>query len=538
MSRWSRFLHDASRSRRFLWRFALALLSAGLLTGYGLHRWGATPAHSLQAEVLAATAAHERFQQPVRDADELSSAVVEVVNRRLRERAWPFEAVLDFLPSFALWARTAPPEALSSVVQERFGGTAAAIARDLVAVLRKDDGEARSRLEALASNDPPARYAAHALGAAALADGEFHEAFRQFRREGVHADADRSRRLAVECLVTAEDYDALRALNVHPEYARHITPAIELRAAVHTRDWRTILHAVPRSQLVVGDWGVLVLTVLTGAAWSFFLFHLGQVAQLGRASLVACGLALGAGALSTTVTIYAVIWQDEMLGLSPEGDILRSAAYFVGAVGVREETGKLLLFLPFLPWLARRGGEREALVVASFVGLGFAVEENSSYFLDAGGTTVAGRFLTANFLHVALTGLNGLALYRAVAREPGGWAEFLTVFGGTIIAHGVYDTLLMLPDAALGGYLALAVFVLTCRAYFVRAHAVREPLRATISLTGSFVLGVATLAAAMIAFQVARLGPADGLSVVLPELIGTIVLLVMFFREFDEQLAA
>jgi len=540
MTRWQRFLLEASRSRRFLWRFALGMLLFGAVAGYALHRMVPAAAHgSLQSRLLAAIAGDMALLDQLRGSSEITPVILEAFARELAGSPAPvdFEAVLDFIPMLATWAPAATPAQVAPLLEPHFPPDHRALAADLLDVCRNSSDEARARLEAGAAAEPPVRYAAHALGLAALAREEFHAASEQFRREGRQPEAVGSRRQAVECLVTAEDFATLTALKAEPGYAELIPITVELDAAVQRRDWPAILRLVPLTQITGLDPAITALTLTAAVAWAFFLGHLGQVPRLRSGLALLCLLALAAGIASTTPTIYAVIWQDEIRGFSPEGDFVRTLVFYIGGVGVREEVCKLLLFVPFLPFLLRRDSELDALLLASFVGLGFAMEENGNYFLGSGGLAAATRFLTANFFHVALTGLNGLALYRACARSAQGLNEFLTVFGVTIIAHGLYDALLDMPDPALGGYLSLAVYVLTCQAYFSRAHALRDNVRMTISLTGAFVAGISLLGASLISYQMVRLGPAPGLYAVLPEFIGTIILLVMFFREFNEPLA-
>jgi RsiW-degrading membrane proteinase PrsW (M82 family) len=212
-------------------------------------------------------------------------------------------------------------------------------------------------------------------------------------------------------------------------------------------------------------------------------------------------------------------------------------AFNIAGVALREEFCKLLLFLPLLPSLIRRDKEMDALIIASFVGLGFAIEENCGYFMMSEATGGPGRFLTANFFHIALTGLNGLALFRAFTRGATGLNDFLFIFPITILAHGAYDALLDLPSSEGGGYLATGVYAGFAMFYFKRVHPLRRNVRMTLGLTGAFVIGCSIMAATVIAYVMIDLGPGDGLAAIAPQMISTAILLFLFFREFDEQLA-
>jgi RsiW-degrading membrane proteinase PrsW (M82 family) len=207
-------------------------------------------------------------------------------------------------------------------------------------------------------------------------------------------------------------------------------------------------------------------------------------------------------------------------------------------VGLREELCKLLLFLPLLPILIRRGNELEAVIVACFVGLGFAIEENVNYFMNSDATDVTGRFLSANFFHIALTGMNGLALFRAVMRERGGLNDFLYVFPLTVLAHGIYDGLIDLHGTDLSGYLHMTVYVVFSMFFFNRVSRLRSNTRMTIGLTGAFVFAVSLVIGTVVVYQMSNLGAHAAVSVVVPEILGSAAVVFMFFREFNEQLSA
>ena len=72
------------------------------------------------------------------------------------------------------------------------------------------------------------------------------------------------------------------------------------------------------------------------------------------------------------------------------------------------------------------------------MGLGFAALENVGYFEWGPGANVWGRFITANFIHFALTGLSGLALWQAV-RNSAWLTRFAGVFTGAVLFHGLWD---------------------------------------------------------------------------------------------------
>jgi polyisoprenoid-binding protein YceI len=121
-----------------------------------------------------------------------------------------------------------------------------------------------------------------------------------------------------------------------------------------------------------------------------------------------------AGVASVWPTLSLVTFQEDHLGLSENAPFPHNLWYFFGGIGLREELCKLLLFVPFLPWLLKIRKPGYALLTGAFVGLGFALEENLNYYDQSGGSVVIGRFITANFMHVALTGIAAHGLYITV----------------------------------------------------------------------------------------------------------------------------
>ena len=82
----------------------------------------------------------------------------------------------------------------------------------------------------------------------------------------------------------------------------------------------------------------------------------------------------------------------------------------------------------------------------------------------------------------------------------------------------------------------MTVYIGFCYMFFSRVHPLRSNSRMSLSLTGTFVFGFALVAATMIAYQFATLGPRAAAPLILTEILGSAILLVMFFREFNEPL--
>jgi|GEM_PF-728035 len=534
-----RFWERASRSRSSLWKLAIGLLVAGLALGCALHRFHPSGTTDIADRILASVA-HARSGEEQKNSD-FNSAILPALERELADPAIAFSDVAEALPALAQLLAIPPARQIETAFRRRFSSEQTALFLDFIAAYgseRTRGKEAETRLRALAGRSEPPRFAHYFAGMLDLRQGDPPAAARHFEQEGKNGDAETARSLAIHAWVEAKNFAELSRLETRPEYARLFRAADRLEIAIAKRDWREIFRWVPMSQVSHYKADLLLLTLITAAAWAFFLFHLGETPRMfsGVSALCLAGFVLGA--LSTTPTVYLVILEDDILRFTPGENLFQTVAYFLGGVGLREELCKLVLFAPLLPWLLKRDDELEALLVASFVGLGFAIEENTNYLLMSHAAAAPGRFLTANFFHVTLTGLNGLALFRAVSGSGRGWSEFLTVLPLTILAHGLYDALPDIPQLGeIGGYLAIAVYLGFVTLYFNAAHELRRNRRATISLTGAFIAAVSTVAASVIVFQIRTLGPIAGLTLIVPEFLSIGVLIFMFLRAFNEGLA-
>ena len=542
---WRAKAYHASRSQRFLWKFAIGMLVLGFGVGYLVSRVIRPEAYKLGQRVLAGSGRDidldiEDRSPPVvaqPGATLPMQQIAPVLSALLGQPDVTYPHLLTAIPLLAVHVDPSEDEALRQIFSRRFSASETDLALAYLGAWRPQDRAAYARLQALAESPDAPRWASYALGRVEFHRQAYGAAHAAFAREGRHPDARESRYRALVSLLRAKDYAAAARLENDPAYEEFFTPQVRLRLAVGQRDWPTILRLIPVTQFTNYEMGTLALTVIAGLSWALFLAHLGQWPRFlsGRAGL--CFVAMALGVLSTIPTLYLVTWQDDMLNFAAGTEPITIFAYYVGGVGAREELCKLLLFAPLLPFLIRRGDDLEALIVASFVGLGFAMEENASYFMRSEGTSAAGRFLSANFFHIALTGVNGLALFRACTRGMAGLNELLFVLPLTIVVHGGYDALMSLPDFQEGGYLSMVVYVAFSVYYFNRAYQLLEPVRMTLSLTGSFVFGVSLLAAAMIVYQMANLGAAEGANVFATEWLGCGLLLVVFLRVFNEPLS-
>jgi RsiW-degrading membrane proteinase PrsW (M82 family) len=250
----------------------------------------------------------------------------------------------------------------------------------------------------------------------------------------------------------------------------------------------------------------------------------------GRKLLYVCAFALGV--LSVYPTLVLVTAEDALLGLNPNGQPLIDAIYYVFGVGLREEACKVILFLPLLPLLRKRASRLEALMCGAFVGLGFAAEENIGYFNQMDVSTAIARFLTANFLHMAMTAVVAVAVYDGDRARRG--EDLSTAFPLVVGLHGAYDFFLASPVVA-GQYsfVAMTVFVILSQR-FLRELKVVRPSGERGGLLRHFVLSLTALAGLSYVYATTLIGPAMALQLVAGGLLGDAILIVMFVRELKE----
>lgn len=535
MSSWKDRVYCASRSQRFLWKFAIGTLVLGFSVGMVLSWIDPSGAWALGDRTLAAAGLQAQADEPGAELPESSPELPALLEAELAEASINFYHLVRAIPTLAPYLAKIDQGEIRRIFCTRFSEQEAALATDYLAGWNEPASGASDRIEA-AANASPQRYAHYILGRLELRRKNHRAAYEHFRREATADGAIESRWMAVWALAETDDFKTLAQMESDPLFAPYFDAHTKLRIASAQKDWRGILRAVLLTQLESYRQGVFLVALVAGLAWALFLLNLGEIPRVLCSRTALCGFGFLAGVLSTTATIYLVVIQDDILKHNAGDTVYHALAYFIAGVGLREELCKLLLFVPFLPVLLKRDNELEALLVASFVGLGFAIEENGNYYMMSEAASAPGRFLTANFFHIALTGMNGLFLFRACRWGWAGLNQFLFVFPLTIVVHGVYDALLDTREIEGGGYWAMAVYVAFCQYYFRSLNPLRSNGRRTVSLTGSFVFGTSILGATVIAFQMATLGAGAGATLIFSELLSSAVLLFLFFREMHEPL--
>ena len=284
--------------------------------------------------------------------------------------------------------------------------------------------------------------------------------------------------------------------------------------------------------------GPAILALFAGCCWLAFLLQAIEVRSLRQKQLWYLLLALPLGCLSIWPTHFWNFWQEEVWNLVPSKQLVAGLRYYVFSVGLREELAKLLCLLPLMPFLLRERNELATLLVSAGVGLGFAITENVGYFIRSQGASTLGRFLTANPLHMAMTGLIGLAVYRGL-RYPRDWGTHaLATFGLMVIAHGLYDAFIDLPGLAEYGLLSIIIFALVVYQFFRELRNLRTAKRELISLSATFLFGVSLLLAATFVYLCATQGFAQASDMLVAGVLGQAVMVYLFLREMPESMVS
>lgn len=310
-----------------------------------------------------------------------------------------------------------------------------------------------------------------------------------------------------------------------------------LEDLAHQGRWWQLWWEVPRE--IYYGWsqpGIVALSVLAGVCWLVFLLQSLRISGIADWRLWAAFLAIALGVLSIWPTGFLILWQEEVWRMQESAEALPGIRYFILGVGLREEFAKALGLLPLLAVIVSKRDELAALLLSGCVGLGFAIEENVGYIGGSMGTDTLGRFLVASPLHITLTGLIGLAVYRA-CRDPQTWGlEALVTFLLLVIAHGIYDALVILPAFQEYSFGATIVFALVVYRFFHELRSQRPSGGDIVSLTATFLCSVSLLAAATFIYVSALVGTGTATDVLFANGLSLALMVYLFLREMPESM--
>ena len=348
------------------------------------------------------------------------------------------------------------------------------------------------KVQALAELDPAPPLAHELMGYLYLADSELEPALSAFMTEGRDAEASHSRDKAWSVALTLRDKSTLQKLWSMEEYRERLSIRDrEVAGAIMGNlwlQWTGILHRQWESVSLP----VVAVSLLAAALWYVLLVRSGK-----RTSLrwVWPALPVLAGVASIWPTLLLLNYQTNEMGLQ-ETNIFPDDLYVnILGTGLREEAAKLLLFVPFLPWLLNRRDAGLAVLTGGFVGLGFSLEENVDYI--SRGSDAWGRLLTANFLHLALTAMTGHALYLMLRTRFQAAGHFAMIFVMAVVLHGFYN---WAPEASARlqygqdlDMISLILLAVLANQFYELLSQTLEPYNGTISVVSVFILGSGVL---------------------------------------------
>jgi len=501
-------LFHLSRDRRFLLRAALLIAGVSLVFGLGVSllttRAGVSPisTRELDESVLEEL---DRYADPGNMTTPQLAGwvrnprwVFHFITSELLEEFDGIDKDLDFEVFSSRLEEAVLPFIESGIAEsERLDSSDRKLLMDLFNGLHGEETEASDALESLrsdASTEPPRRYASEFLGDVLVHVRDVEGALESYRLENERFnDTAKHARLQIVRLLKQEDRtDELRELFADPQF-REILPYHErVRIAAELGQWGPMFYTILTNDLRIGNPAFFLLSMIAGMIW---LVIVTQFSGYGRTRMTLYLVALVLGWFSATATLFVVHIQD-LRGFEHHTDdpLVQQLVYCIAGIGLREETLKLLFFIPLVPFLWRRGRETEVLVCAGLVGLGFAMNENANYLERFGAFTAWTRFLTANFLHIAMTGVIGLSFFRTCRRPKRQWDNFLYDFLIIVTIHGVYDALGMVPALVDYSILWIVVYALTAYLFLDQAAKLMEGGAAhTVSPLAVFVLGAAML---------------------------------------------
>jgi len=385
-----------------------------------------------------------------------------------------------------------------------------------------------------AEQEPPLAWHNHLLAREASRHHDMEEAARRYEREGL-AFSERSEDVdrALGIWIAASNWDRVRERMQDARVAAAAAPITKYQFAVHENDWKNAarwLVQAWRPRLVVSS---LVMSGIAALAWFFFCARLGKLGERVRRRLPLYIVAFVLGVLSIVPTVCLIAVEEAKLHLVETGDPMRDLLFFVFGVGLREEASKLLLFAPLLLVLRKSGDKLDVLVCGALVGLGFAAEENLGYLASGDLHTGLGRFLTANFLHMAMTAILAAALDDFVKDREKYGAAFSRTTVMVVAMHGGYDFLLSHEEYG-GSYFAMAVFFFLVKMFLTAVDHARRKADRGMTVTQAFLVALAVVTGASAVYAVAIVEPVQGLLVMTEGLLGVAILIYCFVTTLRE----
>ena len=530
---WRARTHHLTRNRRFLLRTAASIIATGTIIACVIVIGTATQGEPRQSQAVspALSRLHEEFHrlryetapQPRQLATWLRMLLAQLPQLMDGDDA-------DVFPNFTQTGKIGGYEVAQLIQQHATTDAPAGLFQGFLAATLAKDTAALQQLEQKARAEPPEMLAAELLGSVQKRRNNLPAALKAFYTEGLNfADATSSREEALHLAVAQRDLSLLRAIAAQPGWIEHCHPLLQHHAGSLLGDVWMQWHGLFRHRLDEIPYGMLALACFAAALWYFILV---QHSDHERWRWVRPIASLMAGVASVWPTLTILAYQEFVQGMTADAPFPQDVIYYVAGVGLREEGCKLLLFALFLPWLMWRRTPGLALLTGAFVGLGFSLEENIGYYQDFGGSVAWPRFLSANFLHLSLTGICAHSLYRMLLTRFARAEEFILTFLMAVVAHGGYDYLSSdkIHDT---GWLSTVILVI-CAARFIDLLAEEtRPVRLTIAPRAVFTFGSAILIAISLVLGAWSTRTMAGVAKAAQECLGMLPIALLYWRKFE-----
>ncbi len=380
----------------------------------------------------------------------------------------------------------------------------------------------------------PMRHANELVGDLHYAERKKDEAIFYYEREARNADAGNARQKLFELLLEKRDFAAAHRVAEDPVIGPRLTPSNRVMLAAGEHRWLEIFKPLIGMERDYLKPMPATLAALAGLLWFVIAIQAIQPQGLFCFRMLVPILAVVAGVASIAPTLFTVLYEEEMWKLKATGDFLDDLIFYVGGVGPREEICKLLCFLPFVPVLLLRGSRLEMLMIAGCVGLGFAMEENVQYFAQAGPAIAFGRFLTANFFHLAATGIIGLAFCEWMLSPLKKFLPFIGKTLAVMLAHGCYDAFMAVEELAALALVSTMSFMLLALFFFRTLRTLRTSATDQISIAGTLIVGISLLNAAVLVCASMTLGFAPALAALAFTAFSLIMVTYMFYWQLGD----
>lgn len=530
---WRARTHHLTRNRRFLLRTAASITATGMIIACVIVIGNVSqgePKQS-QADLSALSRLHEEFNrlrhEPTPQPRQFALWLRMLLAQLPQIVEENDEAVF---PMFTQTGKLGGYEVAQLIQQHATTDAPAGLFRNFLAAALAGDPGAQQLLEQNARALPPEMLAAELLGSVEKRRNNIPAAMEAFYTEGLHfADATTSREEALHLAVTQHDIKFLRTIAAQPGWIEHCPPLLQHHAGSLLGDVWMQWHGLIRHRLDEIPYGMLGLAFFAAALWYFILVQHSDRERWRWARPI---VALMAGVASVWPTLTILAYQEFHQGMTAAAPFPHDLIYYIAGVGLREEGCKLLLFALFLPWLMWRRTPGLALLTGAFVGLGFSLEENIGYYQNFGGSVAWTRFLSANFLHISLTGICAHSLYRMLLTRFARADEFIATFLLAVIAHGAYDYLSpgRLDD---NGWLSVIVLILCAARFIDLLGEETRPVHLTIAPRAVFTFGSAILIAISLILGAWSTHTMAGVAKAGQECLSMIPIALLYWRKFE-----